>query len=156
MLLLNYASVQAQSCQALFQASTTPTGFFYTFMDSSYASSGNVNSWLWDFGDGNTSTQQNPVHAYNAPGTYLVCLTITTTQPCTSVFCDSIVVGNSGPNCTANLTASVSGNTATFAATGSGTGTPVSWYWDFGDGNATSTSTPTTSHTYVGGGTTGN
>lgn len=31
-----------------------------------------VNRWFWDFGDGNTSTQQHPVHIYSAPGTYQV------------------------------------------------------------------------------------
>lgn len=37
------------------------------------------NSWLWNFGDGNTSTQQNPTHTYANPGTYTV--TLTTTNP---------------------------------------------------------------------------
>jgi hypothetical protein len=37
---------------------------------------GNLASWLWDFGDGNTSTQQNPTHTYSTPGNYLVCLTV--------------------------------------------------------------------------------
>lgn len=34
-------------------------------------------SWLWDFGDGNTSTQQNPTHTYQNEGTYTVTLTAT-------------------------------------------------------------------------------
>jgi PKD repeat protein len=34
-------------------------------------------SWSWDFGDGNTSTQQNPIHAYNLAGVYTVSLTAT-------------------------------------------------------------------------------
>ncbi len=34
-------------------------------------------SWLWDFGDGNTSTQQNPSHTYTSTGTYTVSLTAT-------------------------------------------------------------------------------
>ena len=33
-------------------------------------------SWLWNFGDGGTSTVQNPVYAYQAPGTYFVTLSI--------------------------------------------------------------------------------
>jgi PKD repeat protein/uncharacterized protein YfaP (DUF2135 family) len=33
-------------------------------------------SWNWDFGDGTTSTQQNPVKTYNNPGTYTVSLTV--------------------------------------------------------------------------------
>jgi PKD repeat protein len=33
-------------------------------------------SWFWDFGDGNTSTDQNPTHIYTAPGLYTVSLTV--------------------------------------------------------------------------------
>lgn len=35
-----------------------------------------INSWLWDFGDGSTSTQQNPTHTYNSNGAYTVALTV--------------------------------------------------------------------------------
>lgn len=38
-------------------------------------SNGAPTSWLWDFGDGNTSTQQNPTHTYAAAGTYTVTMT---------------------------------------------------------------------------------
>ena len=40
-------------------------------------STGVVLSWLWDFGDGTTSTEQNPAHTYTDPGTYTVSLTVT-------------------------------------------------------------------------------
>ncbi|WP_328585441.1 PKD domain-containing protein [Methanofollis ethanolicus] len=36
----------------------------------------NISSWLWDFGDGNTSTEQNPAHAYTGPGSFDVNLTV--------------------------------------------------------------------------------
>ncbi len=45
-----------------------------TFTDTS---NGIVSSWLWDFGDTTTSTEQNPFHVYNAAGTYTVSLTVT-------------------------------------------------------------------------------
>jgi PKD repeat protein/uncharacterized protein YfaP (DUF2135 family) len=35
-----------------------------------------INSWLWDFGDGSASTQQNPTHTYNSNGAYTVSLTV--------------------------------------------------------------------------------
>ena len=43
-----------------------------TFTD---LTTGNVTSWAWDFGDTNSSTTQNPMHTYAAPGTYTVSLT---------------------------------------------------------------------------------
>ena len=36
-----------------------------------------ITSWLWDFGDGQTSTLQNPSHVYATPGSYTVTLTVT-------------------------------------------------------------------------------
>jgi PKD repeat protein len=39
-------------------------------------SSGDINRWSWDFGDGQTSQQRNPVHTYTKPGRYSVRLTV--------------------------------------------------------------------------------
>ena len=36
----------------------------------------NANGWNWDFGDGATSTDRNPVHTYSSAGTYTVTLTV--------------------------------------------------------------------------------
>jgi PKD repeat protein len=44
-----------------------------SFIDSSYVS---AESWLWDFGDGDSSTEQNPTHTYDTPGAYDVSLSI--------------------------------------------------------------------------------
>jgi choice-of-anchor C domain-containing protein len=38
---------------------------------------GDITSWLWDFGDGNTSSEQGPTHTYNNPASYTVKLTAT-------------------------------------------------------------------------------
>jgi hypothetical protein len=46
---------------------------FVSFTDHS---TGDINSWLWDFGDGRTSTRQNPSHVYTRPGVYTVKLTV--------------------------------------------------------------------------------
>lgn len=54
-------------------------------------SAGSVTSWLWDFGDGNTSTQQNPVHSYQAMGTFNVCLTVTDGQ-CENTTCNNVTI----------------------------------------------------------------
>lgn len=48
-----------------------------TFTDKSNDSDGTIAEWLWDFGDGTTSTVKNPVKTYTAAGTYTVALTVT-------------------------------------------------------------------------------
>ena len=40
-------------------------------------STGSITSWAWDFGDGTTSTEQHPQHAYAKPGNYVVVLDVT-------------------------------------------------------------------------------
>jgi PKD repeat protein len=47
------------------------------FTDASTDSDGLISSWSWNFGDGNTSTAQNPSHTYADYGTYTVTLTVT-------------------------------------------------------------------------------
>jgi len=54
--------------------STVNTGGTVCFTDTT---SGSPTQWLWDFGDGNTSTQQNPCHTYASTGNYTACLTAT-------------------------------------------------------------------------------
>ena len=48
-----------------------------TFTDTSEDGSDDIYQWLWEFGDGNTSSLQNPQHDYPIPGTYTVSLTVT-------------------------------------------------------------------------------
>ena len=48
-----------------------------TFTDRSTDSDGTIVSWFWDFGDGKTSTEQNPRYWYSEYGTYTVTLTVT-------------------------------------------------------------------------------
>jgi len=65
-----------------FFTDTTNSGMFgndYSFIDQS---TGTPTAWNWDFGDGNSSTQQNPNHTF-AGGTYTVTLTVTNSAGCT-------------------------------------------------------------------------
>ena len=74
---------------------------FYIFADSLNAGNyfaynlswtSGAASYLWDFGDGTTSSQQYPFHQYAIPGQYIVCLTVTSTSgttTCTDTYCDS-------------------------------------------------------------------
>ena len=64
------------SLSADFSASPTsgPAPLRVNFTDQS---TGDITSWSWDFGDGATSTEQNPSHTYTDAGTYTVSLTVT-------------------------------------------------------------------------------
>lgn len=62
------------------------TPYTYIFDD---ASSEGITDWLWDFGDGEFSNESNPVHVFNSPGTYTVCLTAIYNNP--SGFCDGTI-----------------------------------------------------------------
>ncbi|MBK9338120.1 MAG: HYR domain-containing protein [Lewinellaceae bacterium] len=63
-----------EDCSALFTATVSASECFgYTFSNTS---TGYGISYEWDFGDGNTSTAENPAHIYANPGSYNVCLTV--------------------------------------------------------------------------------
>lgn len=50
--------------------------------------------YFWDFGDGQTSTEQNPSHTYNSAGFFYACLYINNEEGnCANLFCDSVQVG---------------------------------------------------------------
>lgn len=56
-------------------------------------STGAPTSWLWDFGDGNKATLQNPTHQYQSAGTYTVTLTASSaTSSNTTTMTDSVAV----------------------------------------------------------------
>jgi gliding motility-associated-like protein len=105
-------------------------------------------TWFWDFGDGTTSNQQNPLHTYTANGTYTVKLTIsfngcvdtetktayiTVTDPVQFTFS-----ANDSNSCNApfsvNFTSSTSGGAS-------------GYLWDFGDNTTSTLANP--SHTYT-------
>jgi len=46
-------------------------------------------SYLWNWGDGDSSTGANPSHTYSTPGYYNICLSIADSVGCTSTYCDS-------------------------------------------------------------------
>lgn len=60
-------------------------------------SSGTGNfQFIWDFGDGSTSTEAFPTHIYATGGPYVLCLTTTTDSGCTDTFCDTLSIDADG------------------------------------------------------------
>jgi PKD repeat protein len=124
-----------------------------TFTDTSTDSDGTIASWVWDFGDTNSSTVQNPSHSYAAAGTYTVSLTVTDDDG-DSDFVSQNVNVSEPPNAlpTASFSYSTVDLTATFNDTSTDSdGTIASWAWDFGDTNSSTVQNP--SHNYAAAGT---
>lgn len=109
------------------------------------ASTGTVNSWLWNFGDGNSSTIQSPAHTYTSGGTYNVCLITTNSCGMRDTICNAVTVCNA---LVAGFSFSTNESTVTVIDTTLSPAT--SWAWNFGDGS--SGTTQNDSHSYSTGG----
>ncbi|RAJ05398.1 gliding motility-associated-like protein [Chitinophaga skermanii] len=114
--------------------------------------------YFWDFGDGISSTLENPSHTYTTNGTYTVRLTVTTRSGCSASASETIVV-TIDPNVNGKFTINQSeqcltGNNFVFTNTTTVTpGTTIAGYeWNFGDNTAISTVT-SPSHVYATAGT---
>ncbi|MBK8563838.1 MAG: S8 family serine peptidase [Saprospiraceae bacterium] len=59
-------------------------------------SSGDANAFVWNFGDGNISTTENPSHQYTLPGEYVVSLLVTNASGCTAFALDTVQVTQNG------------------------------------------------------------
>lgn len=109
--------------------------------DFTNTTAGISTSWAWDFGDGNTSTLQNPSHTYAVPGVYNACLIAT--SPCgADTICQQVFACQFPVASYSNSSGGLSAN-----FTDGSTGSPTSWLWDFGDSNQSTQQNP--SHTYA-------
>jgi PKD repeat protein len=108
-------------------------------------STGNPQIWNWNFGDGTTSTQPNPVHTYTTPGAFDVNLTVTSGfNKDTSV--QTIVSGGVPATDFVADRTTVSVN-APVTFTDKTLNSPTSWSWNFGDGVTATDQNP--SHEYL-------
>lgn len=137
----------SQECEQLTVTCAAPvtdfsfqqTGLQYSFSDQS---ANQPTQWLWTFGDGGTSTVQNPQHTYTLPGTYQVCLTATsicgTTQQC-----EQLTVSCAAPQANFNFQP----NGLQYSFQDQSSNQPTQWLWTFGDGATSTQQFP--AHTYA-------
>lgn len=145
------ATVFAQSPVANFSATSPASGCSPITVSFQDLSSGNPTSWLWDFGNGNTSTQANPSAQYSTPGNYTVKLRVTNAQGVDSITKINFVKVFANPSASFSAVPNVicQGGTITFHdSTIVGSAPIENWFWSYGDGDTLSTSNGLSIHTY--------
>lgn len=118
-------------------------GLTVSFINDSDAGGSTIVTYFWTFGDGTTSSEENPEHTYASAGEYEVCLSIITADGCYSSECNNVDVegGGSGGACDAffevvSITPGDGGFTVIFDNMSSGGATGSTPYvWSFGDGS---------------------
>ena len=104
-----------------------------------------ITSWYWDFGDGNTSTAENPSHTYTTFDTFYVMLVVTDADACSDTVIEEVRIVDFQAEY--NYTVSCN-NDSTFSIAFNDLSTPAAttWFWDFGDGYTSVLKNP--NHTY--------
>jgi PKD repeat protein len=141
-------SFKVKNIEAFFSSDEVCNGNPTHFIDQSVANEG-IASWRWDFSDGETSDDQNPIHTYDMSGTFNVKLLITDTNGNKDSLIQAVIIK---PKPVADFSAPdvCQGTPVTITNTTEKNGlTITSWYWDFGDGQ-TSLSEQPSAHGYLG------
>lgn len=118
-------------------------------LSTGFTSNIGYESYAWDFGDGNTSTLQNPAHIYATNGNYTVTLVVTNTLLCPGTdivtVVDAIVINPVNPLADFSASGLSVGQPTLF--TDNSNYNPISWEWNFGDGGTSTLQNP--SNTYA-------
>jgi gliding motility-associated-like protein len=123
-----------------------------SFFDSSAANGNPIQNWSWDFGDGNTSNQQNPSHVFMVAGSYTVKLIVQTAGGCiSSATITKNVVVESKPIADFINTSTCATRLVSFTDNSStASGNITAWHWDFGDGTISVLQNPQKIYTIPG------
>ena len=133
--------------EAAFTVTSACKNAITTFTDNSSVCFGNITDWLWDFGDGHTSTTSSPSHIYTSAGNYTATLTVTGSTGLTDTYSQSIQV-NDAPDAWFSVPANACAGLDVIITDSStaNTGSLSSWVWDLGD--TTSANTSAFTHAY--------
>ncbi|WP_440950858.1 PKD domain-containing protein [Methanosphaerula subterraneus] len=112
-------------------------------------STGSPTAWRWDFGDGSTSTEQNPLHTYTSTGAYTVSLSASSARAADTCIQYRCIIVNTVPvaNFTANVTSGRPGLAVQFTDLSTGAN---GCQWQFGDGATSIEQNPTHVYTQPG------
>ncbi len=112
-----------------------------TFTDSSKIASGSIKAWNWSFGDGATSTLQNPGHTYSKSGPYKVKLVITSSFGCKDSIIKQIRI-EPIPKAAFVYKNACIGTPIYFSNKSIDSTVGATYHWSFGDGTTSTSSSP--------------
>jgi PKD repeat protein len=116
------------SCNATF-TTIDSAGFIY-FLPNNYNPAWD---YIWQFGDGSSSTGNWTSHLYSGPGPWVACLTVIDSNAgCSDTWCDTVIVNSTG-GCQAQMMVSQLSSNGFFFQSTNNNGA-VSYLWDFGNG----------------------
>ena len=126
---------------------STPVASFSTIINGNVVSFNNSStsgaSYLWNFGDGNTSTEVNPIHTYASENTYTVTLTVTNPCGSNSVTHTVIIIFPPTAGFSANVTSGCEPLTVDFTNTTSNNATYFNWSFPGGTPGSSTQENPT-------------
>ncbi|MES2681770.1 MAG: PKD domain-containing protein [Bacteroidota bacterium] len=117
-------------------------GTFFSPSTATSIASGSLAAFLWNFGDGGTSTQANPVHIYNSPGAYTVNFTAWSNHNCSASMSNTFLISPSPTVAFSTTSVNACSPTFTFTNNSGISVGPITYTWDFGGGNTTSNASP--------------
>lgn len=137
---VNYVLIVVPKAQFGFEFNcTNPTTV--DFVDSSQG----AQTWFWDFGDGTTSTQQNPTHTFPTQSNYVITLTVTnSTTGCVDSMKKTLPIGTPSADFSSDRISGCTNLKVTFRDSSI---FASSWLWLFGDGTSSNLQNPV--HTYT-------
>ncbi|MBO6517372.1 MAG: T9SS type A sorting domain-containing protein [Bacteroidia bacterium] len=92
-----HVGCDTSSCDASYYLALDTSTLYNLYVVNNSTGTTSNTSYLWSFGDGDSSTQKHPTHKYSTFGLYELCLTITDTAAnCFSTYCDSIGLDSNG------------------------------------------------------------
>jgi PKD repeat protein len=152
-----YTAVTNHGCSVQVNGSTevyaNPVAMFTVNADCQGASalfadlsSANVNSWNWNFGDGNSDTVQNPTHVYASSGSFMPSLTVSTVNGCTHSFSQGISIA---PSPDSDFTQFAQGNLV-YQFSPAQLVAGATYTWSFGDGSASADFSPLKTYAFTG------